>query len=413
MFARRTQWNLAANRYSLAVERARDSEARGGLALLDLTASNPTTVGLHYEGERILRALQHPRALEYEPASKGILAAREAVAAYYAAWGVALSTERIILTVSTSEAYSYCFRLLCDPGDEVLVPQPSYPLFEFLADIQDVKLVPYELVYDHGWQIEFESLRRAITPRSRAIMVVHPNNPTGHFTRHWELARLNALCREHELALVSDEVFLDYGLAGEGLTSDDGCPTFAASVAAKVGETLSFASNDAALTFTLSGLSKICALPQIKVAWIAASGPPDLVSEALERLDVIADTYLSPNAPVQWAVAELLATRDGIQRQLRQRVQRNLRELDAQLAKVKMTTRLEFDAGWYAVLRTPSTRSDEETAIALLEQEGVLIHPGHFFDFPGAGYLVASLIASAEDFREGMRRVLTAMDAAV
>jgi alanine-synthesizing transaminase len=392
MFARRTEWNLAANRYSLAVEEARSS----GRTLLDLTASNPTTVGLHFEGERILRALQHPRALEYEPASKGILAAREAVAEYYAGWGVALSAERIILTVSTSEAYSYCFRLLCDPGDEVLVPQPSYPLFEFLADIQDVKLVPYELVYDHGWQIEFESLHRAITPRSRAIMVVHPNNPTGHFTRRWELERLNALCRKHELALVADEVFLDYGLENSIATE----------------EPLSFAANDAALTFTLSGLSKICALPQFKVAWIAASGPPELVSAALERLDVIADTYLSPNAPVQWAIAELLATRDGIQQQLRQRVQRNLRELDAQLAKAKMTTRLEFDAGWYAVLRTSSARSDEDTAIALLEQEGVLIHPGHFFDFPGTGYLVASLIAPEEDFREGMGRVLRAMDAA-
>jgi len=420
MFARRTQWNLSANCYSLAVDHARGS----GRTLLDLTAGNPTTVGLHFEGERILRALQHPEALQYEPASKGIAAAREAVADYYAAWGVALSTEQIILTVSTSEAYTYCFRLLCDPGDEVLVPQPSYPLFEFLADIQDVKLVPYELVYDHGWQIEFESLQRAITPRSRAIMVVHPNNPTGHFTRRWELERLNGLCREHELALVADEVFLDYGLADER-----GCPTFAAerprperrllprtrlrsSVAAKVGETpLSFADNHAALTFTLSGLSKICALPQIKVAWIAASGPPELVHAALERLDVIADTYLSPNAPVQWAIAELLATRDGIQQQLRQRVQHNLRELDAQLAKAKMTTRLEFDAGWYAVLRTPSTRSDEETAIALLEQESVLIHPGHFFDFPGSGYLVASLIAPEEEFREGVERVLRAMDA--
>ena len=403
MFARRTQWNLAANRYSLAVERARHLEATGGRRLLDLTAGNPTTVGLRFEGERILRALQHPRALEYEPASKGILAAREAVTDYYAAWGVALSAERIVLTVSTSEAYSYCFRLLCDPGDEVLVPQPSYPLFEFLADIQDVKLVPYELVYDHGWQIEFESLRRAITPRSRAIMVVHPNNPTGHFTRHWELERLNALCREHEFALVADEVFLDYGLDNG---TDDELDNANASE-----PPLSFASNDAALTFTLSGLSKICALPQIKVAWIATSGPPALASAALERLDVIADTYLSPNAPVQWAVAELLATRDGIQRQLRQRVQHNLRELDAQLAKAKMTTRLELDAGWYAVLRTPSTRSDEETAIALLELDGVLIHPGHFFDFPGAGYLVASLIAPENDFREGIARVLKAIDA--
>jgi aspartate/methionine/tyrosine aminotransferase len=388
MFARRTNWNLSANRYSLAVDAARHA----GRTLLDLTASNPTTVGLHYERERILRALQHPRALEYEPAAKGILAAREAVAGYYAGRNIVLSPEQIILTVSTSEAYSYCFRLLCDPGDEVLVPSPSYPLFEFLADIQDVKLVPYELVYDHGWQIEFESLRGKITGRSRAIMVVHPNNPTGHFTRAWELERLNKLCREHELALVADEVFLDYGLTDE--------------------TPLSFAANTDALTFTLSGLSKICALPQIKVAWIATSGPQELVRTALDRLDVIADTYLSPNAPVQWAVPELLAMRGEIQRQLRERALHNLLELDAQLQHTRMTTRLALDAGWYAVLRTPSSRSDEDVAIALLDQEGVLIHPGHFFDFPGAGYLVASLIAPEADFREGIGRVLRAIDAA-
>jgi aspartate/methionine/tyrosine aminotransferase len=362
-----------------------------------------TTVGLHFEQTRILQALQHPKALEYEPASKGILAAREAVSGYYASYyadsgitATAPTPEQIILTVSTSEAYSYCFRLLCDPGDEVLVPSPSYPLFEFLADIQDVKLVPYELVYDHGWQIEFESLRRAIGARTRAIMVVHPNNPTGHFTRSWELERLNVLCREHELALVADEVFLDYGLADEDVANNE--------------KRLSFSANHGALTFTLSGLSKICALPQIKVAWIVTSGPAALVQTALERLDVIADTYLSPNAPVQWAIAELLGTRGAIQRQLRERALCNLSELDAQLAQAKMTTRLALDAGWYAVLRTPAARSDEETAVAIMEQEGVLVHPGHFFDFPGAGYLVVSLIAPEDDFREGVRRVLRVLD---
>ncbi len=389
MFARRTNWNLSTNRFALALESAR----RCGDTLLDLTASNPTTVGLRFENKRILRALQHPNALAYEPASKGILPAREAVAAYYAGREIKLSPEQIILTVSTSEAYSYCFRLLCDPGDQVLVPSPSYPLFEFLADIQDVELVPYELVYDHGWQIEFESLRRAITPRSRAIMVVHPNNPTGHFTRSWELERLNALCRESDLALIADEVFLDYGITGE--------------------TPLSFAANDGALTFTLSGLSKICALPQIKVAWVAANGPREIVRTAVERLDVIADTYLSPNAPVQWAIPELLETRQEIQCQLRERVLCNLHELDTQLANARMTTRLSLDAGWYAVLRTPATRSDEDVAIALLEQERVIIHPGHFFDFPGAGYLVASLIAPEKDFREGIGRMLRAMDAHV
>ena len=387
MFARRTGWNLAPNRYSRAVEEAR----RDARPLLDLTASNPTTIGLQYESERILRALQHPNALQYDPASKGILPARQAVAGYYAERGVDVSPESVVLTVSTSEAYSYCFRLLCDPGDEVLVPSPSYPLFDFLADLQDVKLVPYELVYDHGWQIEFESLRRRITPRSRAIMVVHPNNPTGHFTRQWELDRLNALCREHELALVADEVFLDYALDPSEVP-------------------LSFVANQQALTFTLSGLSKISALPQIKAAWIIASGPAALLADALARLEVIADTYLSPNAPVQWAVAELLATRHAIQRQLGERVSRNLAELDAQLKHSSIVSRLALDAGWYAVLRTPSSRSDEEIAIAILQQERVLVHPGHFFDFPDAGYLVVSLITLEDEFREGMRRVLRALD---
>ncbi len=389
MFARRTNWNLAPNRYTEAIDAAR----REGRSLLDLTASNPTNIGFTYESERILRALQHPNALHYEPASKGILPARQAVAGYYAERGIDVVPERLVLTVSTSEAYSYCFRLLCDPGDEVLVPSPSYPLFDFLADIQDVKLVPYELVYDHGWQIEFESLRQRISPRTRAILVVHPNNPTGHFTKQWELERLNALCREHELALVADEVFLDYAL------DEHAAP-------------LSFAANREALTFTLSGLSKISALPQIKVAWLAVSGSQALAEEAMARLDVIADTYLSPNAPVQWAVPELLATREGIQRQLNQRVRHNLAELDAQLRSATLTTRQEFDAGWYAVLRTSAYRTDEELAISLIEREGVLVHPGHFFDFPGAGYLVVSLITPEAEFREGIGRVLRALDEA-
>jgi len=382
MFARRTQWNLATNRHAQAVERARLS----GCPLLDLTAGNPTAVGLAYEDARILAALQHPQALTYEPAPLGLLPARQAVAAYYAGHGVTLPPERIVLTVSTSEAYTYCFRLLCDPGDEVLVPSPSYPLFDFLADIQDVRLVPYELVYDHGWQIEFESLARAITPRSRAIMVVHPNNPTGHFTHSWELDRLNHLCSEHQLALVTDEVFLDYPI---------GTPA-----------PFSFAANQGALTFTLSGLSKICALPQIKVAWLAASGPEALVAEAMARLEVIADTYLSPNAPIQWAIPELLSTGPDIQRQLNDRVATNLAALDEELARVRLVTRLAFDAGWYAVLRTPSARSDEELAILLLEEDGVLVHPGHFFDFPAAGFLVLSLITPVDDFREGICRLL-------
>jgi len=382
MFARRTNWNLSQNRFANAIEAAR----RHGAELLDLTVSNPTTVDLAYDTDGILKALADPRGLTYEPASKGMKVGREAVASYYAEQGIACDPENVVLTVSTSEAYSYCFRLLCNPGDEVLVPAPSYPLFEFLADIQDVNLIPYELVYDHGWQIEFESLRHAMTPRSRAVMVVHPNNPTGHYTKAWEVERLNALCAGHELAIVADEVFLDYAL--------------------EAGPKVSFVENRGALTFTLSGLSKISGLPQMKAAWIMVSGPEAVTKEALGRLDVIADTYLSPNAPVQWALPALLASRREVQGQLNERTSSNLRELDRQLADQQLVERLRVEGGWYAVLRVPVTRTDEDLAIELLEHKSVLVHPGHFFNFAGDGYLVVSLITPTEEFRVGINRIV-------
>src|SRR5512143_730760 len=205
MFSRRTSWKLSKNAYTEALERFRAS----GRELLDLTASNPTEVGLQYESERLLKSLASPRALEYEPVAKGLLPARKAVAEYYREKGVEVSPEQIFLTVSTSEAYTYAFRLLCDPGDEVLVPQPSYPLFDFLADLQDVKLVPYELIYDHGWQIDFHSLECAITADTRAALVVHPNNPTGSYVKKEEKRLLDRLCEKHEMAVIADEVFLD------------------------------------------------------------------------------------------------------------------------------------------------------------------------------------------------------------
>jgi alanine-synthesizing transaminase len=357
-----------------------------GATVLDLTASNPTTVGIEYPQEEILKALSQPNSLTYEPAAQGMKAAREAVASYYADLGILISREDVVLTVSTSEAYSYIFRLLCDPGDEVLVPAPSYPLFEFLAEIQDVRLVPYELVYDHGWQIEFESLRQGISKCTRAIMVVHPNNPTGHYSKQWEMDCLNAICRHHELAIVADEVFLDYSLDGAVRPS--------------------FASNRGALTFTLSGLSKISGLPQMKCAWMVVSGPDALARDADARLEVIADTYLSPNAPVQWALPALLDLRHGIQRQLSTRVLQNLRTLDQLLEAQTSCKRLAVEGGWYAVLRVPVTRTDEELAIELLTSKHVMVHPGHFFNFPSDGYLVVSLITKPDEFREGIGRML-------
>ena len=410
MFSERTNWQLAQNRFTQAVEEAR---ARGA-KLLDLTASNPTRVGLRYDTATILHALGSERAMDYDPQAKGLLCAREAVARYYrdlCAEGrgsetAVIDPERIVLTASTSEGYSYVFRLLCNAGDELLVPKPSYPLFEFLADLQDVKLVPYPLIYDHGWQMDFHSMEKAVTARTRGVVIVHPNNPTGSYVHTEEWAPLNGFCREHGLALIVDEVFLDYALSKDGTVSlrssgqlKPPVPTYAVPHA-------TFAANREVLTFTLSGLSKISALPQMKVAWVVTSGPGDTANAAMARLEVIADTYLSMNAPIQWAVPRLLEQRKDIQQQLMQRVRENLAELDRQLVGQPSCQRLGVEGGWYAVLRVPVTRSDEELAIELVREHSVLAHPGHFYDFPSDGYLVLSLISPEQEFAEGAGRVL-------
>ena len=384
MFAERTNWNLAGNRLSEALARHR----AGGKRLYDLTASNPTECGFDYETETILGALRNPAALRYEPNPKGLEVARLAVTEYYSARGTTISAEDIVLTTSTSEAYSFVFRLLCNPGDELLIPAPSYPLLGFLADIQDVKLVRYPLVYDHGWQIDFHSLQQAITPRTRGVIVVNPNNPTGHFVKEKELAKLNELCAARGMALIADEVFLDFALGD--------------------GRLVTLAGNAGALTFAMSGLSKIAGLPQMKMAWVIASGPAGLKSEALERLEVIADTYLSPNAPVQLATPAFLQQRHGFQKQVMTRVRKNLAELDRRLAGQKTCSRLEVEGGWYAVLRVPATGSDEDLAIELLTKDDVYVHPGHFFDFGAEGHLVVSLLAREEEFAKGIGRVLSA-----
>jgi alanine-synthesizing transaminase len=382
VFSRRTEWKLVCNRFTGALEQARQS----GASILDLTISNPTRAGLIYDEPAILNSLRNARSLDYDPQPKGLLSAREAVADYYRQRGETVDPESLVLTTGTSEAYSFVFRLLANPDDEVLVAKPSYPLFDFLADLQDVKLVPFSLIYDHGWQIDFHTLEQAISEKTRAIVLVHPNNPTGSYVSAEERERLNELCTEHRLALIVDEVFLDY--AHDGL------------------QRRSFVSNDAALTFTLSGVSKISALPQMKLAWIAVSGPADMAQRALERLEVIADTFLSVSTPVQWAAQDLIEQRTAVQSQLNERVRTNLTELDRQLSQQKACVRLAVEGGWYAVLRIPAIMSDEESAISLLQQGGVLVHPGHFYDFPQDGYLVLSLISQPEDFREGISRLL-------
>jgi aspartate/methionine/tyrosine aminotransferase len=449
-FSERTGWNTEESELALAHRLRREA----GLPVADLTASNPTRCGFRYSAS-LLEALTDARGLDYDPQPRGLLAAREAVCRYYAEHGVALDPGQIVLTTSTSEAYSFLFRLLCDPGDEILVPQPGYPLFDFLATLDDVRIKAAPLVYDDGWQIDFEGLRRAITPRTRAIVVVHPNNPTGHFTKRWEAEELAAICRERGLSLIVDEVFLDYGMGaateagGEWGRTSAGRET-RATAGLETGATKetgvgSFAEGlEGVLVFVVSGLSKIGGLPQMKAAWIvatgpntaqapirlaaqvpnqtAAQGPNQLATQApnraaaqapnqpaaqapnqpaLERLEVIADTFLSMNAPVQWALPHWLGGRAEIQEQIRRRVSANLVELDRQLAGLPSLQRLRVEGGWYAVLRVPALEPDEQTVLALLER-GVWVHPGYFFGLPESGWLVVSLLGPEAEFDDGM-----------
>jgi len=386
MFARRTEWKLGENRFAKALQNARAS----GAELIDLTVSNPTHCDFTFDSSAILSSLSQVESLNYDPDPQGLLSARKAVAGYYNTSkllrdSAALSPEQIFLTTSTSEGYSYLFRLLCDPCDEVLVPRPSYPLFEFLADIQDVQLRSYELFYDHGWHVDLGGIRRLITERTRAVLLVNPNNPTGSFVQTDEFEQLTSLCRERNFALICDEVFLDYEVEGNAQVSA--------------------AFSDDCVSFALSGLSKISCLPQMKLAWIVVNGPADLRDQAHARLQVIADTYLSVNGPIQHALRDLLKQRTQIQPQLTQRVRANLKVLDEQLKSFRSIQRLKVEGGWYAVLRVPGRNPDEDLAIELIERGRVIVHPSHFYDFLQDGYLIVSLITPEKQFQKGIAPV--------
>ena len=380
-FSQRTGWNTEESELARAHRRRREA----GLPIADLTASNPTRCGFDYP-EGLLGALADPRALDYDPQPRGSLAAREAVSMYYASHGAAVDPAQVVLTTSTSEAYSFLFRLLCDPGDEVLIVQPGYPLFDFLATLDDVRLHSAPLVYDHGWQMDVDCFRRAITPRTRAVVMVHPNNPTGHFTKRWEAMELAGLCREFGLALIVDEVFLDYAFESDV----DKAGSFAGGPEG--------AAVDGVPVFVVSGLSKIAGLPQMKAAWIVATGPER--EQSLARLEVIADTFLSMNAPVQCALPAWLESRGTIQEQIRRRAGTNLSELDCLLEQAPAAQRLRAEGGWYAVLRIPALESDERTVMALLDR-GVWVHPGYFFGMPESGWLVVSLLCPVDEFATG------------
>ena len=388
----RTGWDRTETRLARALRERRAA----GLEVLDLTASNPTQCGFVYEEARILGALGDPAALTYDPEPRGMLRAREAVCRYYAERGARVGREQVFLTTGTSEGYGWLFRLLCDAGDEVLIAAPSYPLFDFLAQIEDVRLVPYPLVYDHGWQIDFAGLRERISPRTRAIAVVHPNNPTGHFTKEAERRELERIGAEHGLALVVDEVFLDYPIGGGSTLRGP----------SRAEDARSFAAGEhGCLTFVLSGISKVAALPQMKTAWIAATGPDEELREAMERLEVVADTFLSMNAPVQCALAGWLEESGPIQEQIGARTRENLENLDQILLRNPAVTRLAVEGGWYAVLRVPALGGDEDLAVRLIEERGLYVHPGSFFGFAGEGWLVVSLLTPEAELRRGVEAI--------
>lgn len=390
MFSSRTDWPITPNRLSIELEQRR----RQGLPVLDLTESNPTRCGFRYDAGKILGALADPRGLTYEPDPRGLLLARRAVAGYYAERGIQLDPEQIFLTTGTSEGYSYVFRLLADSGDNVLVPRPSYPLFDFLSRLDELELISYRLTYGAGWQIDLQSVAGAVTPRTRAILVVNPNNPTGSFAQPEELRFMAELCKERSLALVCDEVFADYAFAPGGREVGDGRHLLRQAAARE------------ALTFTLSGLSKISALPQVKLAWVVVSGPADVLRSAVARLELIADTYLSVSGPLAGALPALLEVHRRLQPQILERVCSNLHSLDQRLSQPSPVSRLRTEGGWYVILKVPSNRSDEDWAIEILNRDGVLVHPGHFYDFVSEGHLVASLLPPPEAFEPGTAQIL-------
>lgn len=388
MFAKRTNWPTEPTRLSSRLKQLRLEQAQ----IFDLTESNPTRCGFVYDDEAVREALGHPDVMDYDPHPRGRIEARQAVARYYKERGTPISTDRIILTASSSEAYTFCFRLLCEVGDEVLAPKPSYPLFDFLADLTDVRLVHYPLIYDHGWQIDFDSLEKAITPRTRAILLVTPNNPTGQLLRPKERDQLTRLALKHELAIIVDEVFLDFIWEEE-----------------KQANAQTLESRGRCLTLAISGLSKISALPQMKLGWITVRGPVGPDAAAMSRLEVIADTYLSVSASTQAAAHTLLEQRRLVQPQILDRIRQNLEFLDAKLSGNTPVSRLQADGGWYAVLRVPISLSDDDWAIYLLETAAVYVHPGHLFGFESEGYLAISLIGPHDEFREGIGRLVEAI----
>jgi alanine-synthesizing transaminase len=388
MFSTRIPEDLSPNRLSSALLQL----TRDGRSVVDLTLSNPTRAGFDYPAD-LLSSLAHPRGVSYRPQPLGLAGARQAVSADYARRAIAVPPERIVLTASTSEAYSILFKVLCDAGDEVLVPRPSYPLFEHLARLDVVAAVPYDLEYQRRWDLDTDSVERSLSARTRVLLAVSPNNPTGSYVTRNELASLTEICAPRQIAVIVDEVFADYelesgaaGAAGRPLQQTD------------------------CLAFSLGGLSKSIGLPQAKLGWIATGGPDHLVAEALRRLEFACDTYLSVSTPIQAATAELLEVAAPVRTGIQSRVMENYGALRTLVAAVPACHVLAAEGGWYGVVQVPSFSTEEDLVVDLLTNAGVLVHPGYFFDFPRESFLIVSLLVPEPAFAEGIGRILRHFD---
>ncbi len=383
MFSRRLSWSFSSNALSRLLEEKREA----GAEVLDLTESNPTRAGFDYPADEILAALNDPGSLVYEPDPLGLRSARKAVTGYYQRRGRDVSPEELTLTASTSEAYSFLFKILGDPGDRVLVPRPSYPLFDYLASVESLVADSYSLVYDGSWSIDLETIRQRIEPRTRAILLVHPHNPTGSYVRTTERDALLAMCREHGLALIVDEVFSDYAIEEDS---------------ERLG---SFVGETTVPTFVLSGLSKVAALPQMKLAWIWTGGPADRRKESQERLEQLGDLFLSVGAPVLRAAGRFLKLAPAMQTAIRERLAENHRLLRQTLPHPSALEVLRTEGGWYTVVRCPQVHGSEEWTLAFLDSDDTLVHPGYLFDFPSEAYLVLSLLTPSDVFARGIERM--------
>ena len=384
MFASRTNWKLTPNQIT---ERFQAIQ-KEGKKVLNLIESNPTHCHFKYLNEKLLLPFADSTNLKYEPSPKGMLETRTAIKNYYLKKGIKLDPEQIFLVASTSEAYSSIFRLLINPGERVLIPQPSYPLFNFLADINDTALDPYALSYDQKWQINIGALVQAYRPETKAITLVHPNNPTGSFVKQKEFFEIEKIAQNHSLALICDEVFSDYAFCED----QD-----------RFG---SLAQRQGVLTFTLGGISKTLGLPQMKLAWIVVNGPEEILNETSKRLEVISDTYLSVSTPIQKSLPSWFALQPLIQEEITQRLKQNLAFLSQSLSGSHPCSSLDTEGGWYVTLRLPRTKTEEEWVLEFLEKDYVFVHPGYFFDFAEEAYVVLSLLPLPEIFQEGIMRIL-------